>query len=149
MNYFYLHNQSMLPRDVLFQISIDISNFHNIMPEYFKSLELLCGDPSEKFVLESIEFFGRCLHIKTKHVIAHPDFHQVIILNGPLKGTIFSEKYTLSSFGTDIDISINLQLNGILKFIPFLKCLIIKKMNSVMTEFVTCAENYVQSNLSK
>lgn len=149
MSHFYLHNQSMLPRDILFQISTDVSNFHNVMPEYFKSLEILDDTTSEKLVLESINFLGFHHDIKTKHVIDHPNTHQVFILSGLLKGTVFSEKYTPSCFGTDIDISIYLKLNGILKFIPFLKFLIIKKMNSVMEKFVVCAENYLKLDQSK
>jgi len=54
MSTFNLHKQSMLPRDILFQISTDISNFHNIMPKYFKFLEILDDKPSEKLVLEYI-----------------------------------------------------------------------------------------------
>ena len=149
MSSFYLHNQSILPRDVLFQISIDISNFHNVMPEYFNSLEILDDTPNEKLVLESIKFLGQHLDIKTRHVVIYPNIHQVFILSGPLRGTTFSEKYTPSYSGTSINIFVNLKLNGILKFVPFLKFIIVKKMNSIMTEFIACSENYAQSNLSK
>ena len=89
MSHFYLHNQSVLPRDVLFQISTDISNFHNVMPEYFRSLEILDDAPFEKLVLESINFLGLSHDIKTKHVITPPNIHQVFILSGILKGTVF------------------------------------------------------------
>jgi len=142
MSHFSLHNQSVLPRDVLFQISTDISNFHKVMPRHFKSLEILDDAPCEKLALESIMFLGLCHHVKTKHVIVHPNTHHVFIMSGLLKGTVFSEKYTPSCSGTDIEIVIRLRLNGILKFIPFSQSLIIKKMNSVMREFVICSENY-------
>ena len=45
----------------------------------------------------------------------------------------------------DISIEVNLQLNGILKFVPFLKILLLKKMDSVMSEFIICAELYAKS----
>jgi hypothetical protein len=48
--------------------------------------------------------------------------------------------------GTDISILVDLKLRGILKLIPFLKFLLLKRMNSAMSEFVTCAEIYSKSN---
>lgn len=149
MSTFNLHKQSMLPRDILFQMSTDISNFHNIIPEYFKFMEILDDKPSEKLVLEYINFLGIRLKIKTKHFVVHPNIHNVLILSGPLKGTTFSERYEPSSFGTNVDISVNLKLNGILKLISFIEPLLITKMNSVMTEFIICSENYTPSNLAK
>jgi hypothetical protein len=41
---------------------------------------------------------------------------------------------------------VDLKLHGILKLIPFLKFLLLKRMNSVMSEFITCAEIYSKSN---
>ncbi|MEO2200533.1 MAG: hypothetical protein ABGW48_05135 [Nitrosopumilus sp.] len=66
-------------------------------------------------------------------------------MTGPAKGTSFVETYDSNSSGTDISIEVNLQLNGILKFVPFLKILLLKKMDSVMSEFIICAELYAKS----
>jgi len=115
------------------------------MPEYFKSLKIISNTSNEKIVLESINFLGRQIQIKTKHVIIQPNLHKVYILTGPAKDTSFIETYDSSSTGTDISIDVNLQLNGILKFIPFLKLFLLKKMNSVMSEFIVCAESYSKS----
>ena len=68
-----------------------------------------------------------------------------LFLTGPAKGTSFIETYTSSSTGTNISILVNLKLNGILKLIPFLKILLLKRMNSVMSEFIICAEHYSKS----
>ena len=46
---------------------------------------------------------------------------------------------------TDISILVDLKLNGVLKLIPFLKFLLLKRMNSVMSEFIVCAESYSKS----
>ena len=115
------------------------------MPEYFKSLKIISNSSSEKIVLESIVFVGRQIEIKTKHVIIQPNLHKVFILTGPAKGTSFIETYVPSSVGTDISIEVDLQLTGILKLIPFLKIFLVKKMNNVMSEFITCAESYSKS----
>ena len=145
MSKFNLIQKSNLDRDLIFKISTDVENFHKVMPEYFKSLKIISNSSSEKIVLESIAFVGRQIEIKTKHVIIQPNLHKVFILTGPAKGTSFIETYIPSSVGTDISIEVDLQLTGILKLIPFLKIFLIKKMNTVMSEFIICAESYSKS----
>ncbi|MDO7722501.1 MAG: hypothetical protein MUP75_03525, partial [Nitrosopumilus sp.] len=63
----------------------------------------------------------------------------------PAKGTSFIETYNSNSIGTEILIIVDLQLNGILRLIPFLKIYLLKRMNSVMSEFIVCAESYSKS----
>ena len=137
---------SKLDRDAIFKISTDVENFHKIMPKYFKSLKIISNSLNEKVVLESIDFLGRKIKIKTKHVIVKPNVHKVFILDGPVRGTSFIETYNSCLSGTDISILVDLKLHGILKLIPFLKILVLKKMNSVMSEFIICAEIYSKSN---
>lgn len=145
MSKFNLVKKSNLHRDLIFKISTDVENFHKVMPEYFKSLKIIQNSSNEKIVLESIDFLGRKIEIKTKHVIIQPNLHEVFILTGPAKGTSFIEKYESNPTGTDISISVDLKLNGFLKLIPFLKLFLFKKMNSVMSEFIVCAESYSKS----
>ena len=137
---------SKLDRDTIFKISTDVENFHKIMPKYFKSLKIISNSLNEKVVLESIDFLGRKIKIKTKHVIVKPNVHKVFILTGPVRGTSFIETYDSTLSGTSISILVDLKLHGILKLIPFLKILVLKKMNSVMSEFIICAEIYSKSN---
>jgi len=145
MSSFTLIQKSKLNRDLIFKISTDVENFHKVMPDYFKSLKIISDSSNEKIVLEYLDFLGRQIEIKTKHVIIPPNLHKVLILTGPAKGTSFVETYDSNSSGTDISIEVNLQLNGILKFVPFLKILLLKKMDSVMSEFIICAELYAKS----
>ena len=145
MSSFTLIQKSKLNRDLIFKISTDVENFHKGMPDYFKSLKIISDSSNEKIVLEYLDFLGRQIEIKTKHVIIQPNLHKVFILTGPAKGTSFVETYDSNSSGTDISIEVNLQLNGILKFVPFLKILLLKKMDSVMSEFIICAELYAKS----
>jgi hypothetical protein len=145
MSSFTLIQKSKLNRDLIFKISTDVENFHKVMPDYFKSLKIISDSSNEKIVLEYLDFLGRQIEIKTKHVIIQPNLHKVFILTGPAKGTSFVETYDSNSSGTDISIEVNLQLNGILKFVPFLKILLLKKMDSVMSEFIICAELYAKS----
>lgn len=145
MSSFNLIQKSTLEPDKIFQISTDVENFHKIMPKYFKSLKIISDSSNEKIVLESIIFLGKKIDIKTKHVIIEPNIHKVFILSGPAKGTSFIETYNLNSIGTEILIIVDLKLNGILRLIPFLKIYLLKRMNSVMSEFIVCAESYSKS----
>ena len=149
MKNFCLNESTFLSRDVIFKISTDVSNFHKIMPDYFKSLKIIDDTlPNQKIVLENISFLGRNIDVKTKHVIMQPDTHKVFILSGPLRGTAFIEKYNVSkSNGSDITITVNLSMHGLLRFIPFLDRIISKKMKSVMLEFVRSSENYFNSTM--
>ena len=145
MSRFNLIQKSNLDRDAIFKISTDVENFHKVMPKYFKSLKIINSSSNETVVLESIEFVGKQIEIKTKHVIIQPNLHKVFILTGPAKDTSFIETYDSSSVGTNISIEVDLQLNGILKLVPFLKIFLLKKMNSAMSEFIICAESYSKS----
>ena len=146
MTGFNLIQKSNLDRDVIFNISTDVENFHKIMPKYFKSLIVISNSLNEKVVLESIHFLGKKIKVKTKHIIVNPNVHKVFILTGPVRGTSFIETYDSTLSGTNISILVDLKIHGILKLIPFLKILVLKKMNSVMSEFIICAEIYSKSN---
>ena len=138
--------KSNLDCNTIFNISTDVENFHKIMPKYFKSLTIISNSLNEIIVSESIHFLGIQIKIKTKHVILKPNVHKVFILDGPVKGTSFIETYYSTLSGTTIEILVDLKFHGILKLIPFLKFLLIKRMNSVMSEFIICAEIYSKSN---
>ena len=146
---FDLSGQSSLNREIVFKISTDVNNFHSIMPNYFKSLDILSEDESGIIVSEKINFLGQSVKVKTKHLVLPPNIHKVFILTGSLKGTSFIENYESSSSGTLISISVNLKINGLIKYIPFVNNILRKKMSHVMLEFINCAEKYsIENKLS-
>lgn len=140
MKQFTLKRFSKLSQSDIFQISTDVENFHNIMPNYFKSLDVLEENEYGKIVNEKINFLGISTQIKTKHIVIPPNMHGIHILTGPLKGTSFVESYVEKDNGTMIAIDVTLHFNNFFKPFPFLQNLIVKKMNKTMDEFVQCAE---------
>ena len=140
MKQFTLQRFSKLSQSHIFQISTDVENFHNIMPNYFKSLDVLEENKYGKIVNERINFLGITIQIKTKHVIIHPNIHEIHILTGPLKGTSFIESYVEKDNGTMITIDVTLHSNNFFKLFPFLENLVVKKMSKTMDEFIMCAE---------
>ena len=145
MKTFLLKKHSCVSREALFQISTDIENFKLIMPNYFKSLVVVKESLNHKFVDEEISFLGKTVNVKTKHVIAPPNIHEVYILTGPLKGTFFIENYEELESGTEVTITVSLTLNGFLRFVPFLKRIFVRRMEFVMTEFLICAEKFLKT----
>jgi len=145
LNEFRLIQNSVLPPNKIFEISVDIKNFHHILPNNFKSLKIIKNDKSEKIVIEKIKFLGFGTTVKTKHVIIPPNLHHVFILSGPLKGSFFIESYKKSGIGTAIIIDVYLKFFGFMNGFSFLNNYIIKRMSSVMVDFIKAAEIKVHS----
>jgi len=47
---------SSLSQNKIFQISTDVENFHNVMPEYFKSLKIIKENHYGNIVIEKLNF---------------------------------------------------------------------------------------------
>ena len=98
-----------MPTEDIFKISVDVANFHLVLPKYFQSLKIIQDNKHEKIVIEKISFFGFSTKVKTKHVIQPPNLHHVYILSGPLKGSSFIESYNPLKIGTEIIIDVHLR----------------------------------------
>jgi len=139
---FTIERCSSLPQDKIFKISTDVENFHNVMPEYFKSLEVISQNNCTKLVIEKIKFLGIPLKIKTKHIIIKPNVHEIYVLSGPTNGTVFTETYVQSGNGTIISINVILSLSGFFRLFGFLEGYLKNKMIATMDEFIISAEKF-------
>ena len=141
--HFILKKKSKMKRDIMYSISIDVENFSKIMPKHFKSLRIVKRIQNEIFVDEKIYF----LNVKVKHIIIHPDIHEVHILSGMMKDTSFIEHYEKTSEGTNVTIDVSIRLNGISRILSPLKFLFKIQMSKVMNEFIRSVEKFtVDSN---
>ena len=127
MKNFILTRFTSLPQEKIFHISTDVKNFHNVMPNYFKSLDIIKQNEIEKIVFEKIKFLGIPMRIKTKHIIEKPHIHKVYILSGPTEGTVFLESYLKSGNGTKISIDVTLKFKGFFRLFSFLEDYVAKK----------------------
>lgn len=143
MKSFRLRRISLMPAEDIFKISVDIDNFHQILPKYFKSLKIIQDKKHEKIVIEKISFLGFSSKVKTKHVILHPNIHHVYILTGLLKGSSFIESYNPLKVGTEIIIDVNLKFFGFFSGFNFLNNYIADKMHQVMNEFISSVEEKI------
>ena len=143
MMHFTLKKNSRANRDRLYSVSIDVENFSNIMPKYFKSMTIKKSIKNEIYVDEKIHFLNSFLDVKTKHVIIHPRIHEVHILSGLLRGSSFVESYDEMYDGTNVVINVSIKLNGISKLLLPFVFLIKRQMTRVMDEFLNSAEKLV------
>lgn len=123
----------------IFNISVDVANFHQVLPKYFQSLKVIQDGKHEKLLLKRF-FFGFSSKVKTKHVIMPPNLHHVYILSGPLKDSSFIESYNPLKIGTEIIIDVHLKFFGFFSGFNFLNNYIADKMHQVMNEFITSVE---------
>ena len=135
-----LERFSKINRNVIFELSTNIEQFPKIMPKYFKSLKITSSNNSEIFVSEEINFLGFSLNVKTKHTVSPPEFHEIKILSGPLRNSIFSEKYVEVNNGTKIIIDVILEFSGFGKLFSIFGFFLERKINRVMDEFVASCE---------
>jgi len=117
-----------------------------MLPKYFKSLKIIKDNVHEKIVIETINFLGFSMKVKTKHLILPPNIHHVYILSGPLKGSSFIESYNPSKNGTDIVIDVALKFFGFFSGFNFINNYIFNQMLVVMNEFVSAAESKINSD---
>ena len=128
-------------RDLIFQISTDYEKFTEILPDYFKELEIIERNDNVTKIQEKLQFLGKTVAVLTEHVVEKPDRHIVRMLNGQSKGTVFDEKYEIDGEQTKIIINVDLVLKGGLKIIgTFAKGKIKQSMNLVLDEFVNYAK---------
>lgn len=147
MKNFRLENYTSLSQEKIFHISTDVENFHHVMPNYFKFLDVVEQHDNVKIIIEKIKFLGMPLKIKTKHTITKPNIHKVEILSGPTKGTVFVESYVALKTGTMILIDVELRFSGFMKLFSFFQVYVATKMNSTMNDFVESAEKFSSSNV--
>ena len=130
-----------MERDLIFQISKDYEKFTEILPDYFKELEIIERNDNVTKIQEKLQFLGKTVDVLTEHVVEKPDRHIVRMLNGQSKGTVFYEKYEIDGEQTKITINVDLVLKGGLKIIgTFAKGKIKQSMNLVLDEFVNYAK---------
>ena len=142
---FTLKKKSKIQRGTLYSISTDIENFSKIMPKHFKSLKIKSIVGNNVLVDEKIYF----LDVKVKHVILHPEIHEVHILSGIMSGTTFIESYKKTENGTDITIDVSVNLNGISKLLYPFGFILKRQMSKVMEEFLESSEKFASDSKKK
>ena len=130
-------------RDKFFALSTNYEKFVEILPDYFKDLEIIESNDNVTKIFERLSFLGKTVDVTTEHIIEKPDRHIVKMLDGQAKGTVFDERYEEFDGKTKVTIKVDFVLSGGLKVLGmFAKNKIKNSMENVLDEFA----NYAQSH---
>ena len=128
-------------RDKFFALSTNYEKFVEILPDYFKDLEIIESNDNVTKIFERLSFLGKTVDVTTEHIVEKPDRHIVRILDGQAKGTVFDEKYEKDGNKTKVTIEVDFVLSGSLKILGmFAKNKIRKSMEEVLDEFANYAK---------
>ena len=132
-----------IDRDRFFAISTDYGKFTEILPDYFKKLEIIEKKGNVTKIFETLKFLGKTVSITTEHIIEKPDRHIVKMLDGLAKGTVFDEKYEKVGEQTKVTIEVDFVLSGGFKILGmFAKKKIESSMKMVLDEFANYAKDH-------
>ena len=130
-------------RDKFFALSTNYEKFVEILPDYFKDLEIIETNDNVTKIFERLSFLGKTVDVTTEHIVEKPDRHIVRMLDGQAKGTVFDERYEKFGDKTKVTIQVDFILSGGLKVLGiFAKNKIKNSMEKVLDEFA----NYAQSH---
>lgn len=130
-------------RDKFFALSTNYEKFVEILPDYFKDLEIIETNDNVTKIFERLSFLGKTVDVTTEHIVEKPDRHIVRMLDGQAKGTVFDERYEKFGEKTKVTIQVDFILSGGLKVLGmFAKNKIKNSMEKILDEFA----NYAQSH---
>ena len=130
-------------RDKFFALSTNYEKFVEILPDYFKDLEIIETNDNVTKIFERLSFLGKTVDVTTEHIVEKPDRHIVRMLDGQAKGTVFDERYEKFGDKTKVTIQVDFILSGGLKILGmFAKNKIKNSMEQVLDEFANYAKNH-------
>ena len=130
-------------RDKFFALSTNYEKFVEILPDYFKDLEIIETNDNVTKIFERLSFLGKTVDVTTEHIVEKPDRHIVRMLDGQAKGTVFDERYEKFGDKTKVTIQVDFILSGGLKVLGiFAKSKIKNSMEQVLDEFANYAKSH-------
>ena len=130
-------------RDKFFALSTNYEKFVEILPDYFKDLEIIETNDNVTKIFERLSFLGKTVDVTTEHIVEKPDRHIVRMLDGQAKDTVFDERYEKFGDKTKVTIQVDFILSGGLKILGvFAKNKIKNSMEQVLDEFANYAKNH-------
>ena len=139
-NSFQLCSHSSLPQPILYALSTDIINFDKVMPNHFRSIDVIESNDDLIITKEHLVFMHIPITIKAYHKIIPPEIHEVEIASWPLSGTRFVEHYIPDTHGTTIIIDVS--PSHYIKFFKPLNYFVQKMMLNTLDQFIAAAEMY-------
>jgi coenzyme Q-binding protein COQ10 len=102
-------------RESVFKIFSDYENFPKLLPQYFPSIRVRSVRNNISVVEEYLRLGDKEFLIMAKHVSDSPLSHEVFVIGGDAKGSIFKETFLELENGTKVMVEVDLKIKGKLK----------------------------------
>lgn len=129
-------------RESVFKIFSDFENFPKLFPQHFPSIRVRSVRNNISVVEEYLRLGDKEFLIMAKHVSNSPTSHEVFVIGGDAKGSIFKEKFLELEKGTKVMIEVDFKIKGKLKISSLLgKNTYEQDYGKILDDFVKTAEN--------
>jgi len=102
-------------RESVFEIFSNFENYPKLFPQHFPSIRVRSIRNNVSVVEEYLNLGDKEFLIMAKHVSDAPVSHDVFVIGGAVKGSVFKEKFLELENGTKIIVEVNLKIKGKLK----------------------------------
>ena len=102
-------------REIVFEIFSNFENYSKLFPQHFPSTRVRSIRNNVSVVEEYLNLGDKEFLIMAKHVSDFPASHDVFVIGGDVKGSVFREKFLELEIGTKIIVEVDLKIKGKLK----------------------------------
>ena len=102
-------------RETIFKTFSNFENYSKLLPQHFPSIRVRSIRNNVSVVEEYLNLGGKEFLIMAKHVSNFPTSHDVFVIGGDAKGSVFKEKFLELENGTKIIVEVDLKIKGKLK----------------------------------
>jgi len=129
-------------RESVYKIFSDFENFPKLFPQHFPSIRVRSVRNNVSVVEEYLRLGDKEFLIMAKHVSNSPASHEVFVIGGDAKGSIFKEKFFELEKGTKVIVEVDFKIKGKLKISNlFGKNTYEQDYGEILDDFVKTAEN--------
>ncbi|KAF6247633.1 polyketide cyclase [Nitrosopumilus sp. b3] len=129
-------------RESVFKIFSEYENYPKFFPKHFPSIRVRSVRNNVSVVEEYLRLGDKEFLIMAKHVSDSPVSHEVFVIGGDAKGSIFKEKFLELETGTKVMVEVDFKIKGKLKISSlFGKNIFENDYAKILDDFVKIAEN--------
>ncbi|QLH06640.1 SRPBCC family protein [Nitrosopumilus ureiphilus] len=129
-------------RETVFETFSNFENYSKLFPQHFPSIRVRSVRNNVSVVEEYLNLGDKEFLIMAKHVSDAPTSHDVFVIGGDAKGSVFKEKFLELENGTKIIVEVDLKIKGKLKISSlFGKNNYEQDYGKILDDFVKIVEN--------
>ncbi len=129
-------------RESVFKIFSNFEDFPKLFPQHYPSIRVRSVRNNISVVEEYLQLGDKEFLIMAKHVSDFPTSHEVFVIGGDVKGSVFKETFLELENGTKVMVDVDLKIKGKLNISRlFGKNTFEQDYGKIMDAFVKIAEH--------